>query len=118
MYVALCARMERYGWQSHAQQRHVLHYQRVHSYAIEPVYEPLHCLKFVIVYYGVDGHVDSCSELVGIVHCAGYVLERIAGSSACAVACRAHIHGIGAVAYGFDGYVGIACRCQQFDGTR
>lgn len=98
------------GGEVHLQQRHILHYQRVGSGAPQVVDEPAHLVELIVVDYGVDGDIYFRSEAVGISAYASDFGHAVGGRLACAVAGGSDIHCVGAVAYGLDGSVGVACR--------
>ena len=109
--------MEGDGRQVEAQQRPVLHDERVHSGAVKLHDEPFGGCEFAVVENRVERHVDFRAEEVRVVAQPPYVVHAVAGRRACAEVRAADIHGVCAVAYGLDAAVGIAGRRKQFDGA-
>ncbi len=74
-YIALCAGMQRYRRQFHAQERHVLYYEGIHSYSVKVVYQTLYLLELFGINDSVECDIDTHPEAVGVFNKSGYILN-------------------------------------------
>lgn len=84
--VALRAGVEADGqmlFADEAEESHVLHEQRVDAYRRQPPDESHGLVELLVVDDGIDGDVDLCAKLMGIVAKARYVVGTVACRRPC-----------------------------------
>ena len=112
--VTLRAGVQGYGRQIEAQQSQVLDDECIHPDSVEVMYQMLNFPQFVIIDERIDRGINAGTEAMGIVAGTAHIVEAVGGSSTGSVMGGAHIHSIGAMVDGGDGYGGVTGGRQQF----
>ena len=108
--------VQRNGRQVQLQQCQILHNERVHPGAVELPHQTLRLGQFLVPQDGVERHVHTGVEQMGVLAQCGNVLHAVARCRACPEVGTAYVHGIGSVADGFHAAGQVAGRGEKFDG--